>query len=171
MLAYIHPFMDGNGRVSRALFYWYCLKTGYDTVRYLSISKIIKSHRDGYDLAFLYSEQDGNDVTYFIGYNLDRIAEAIDLFKRYLKRKMDEERKIKDTVRGDGLNERQISVLDFLMKSEDSCDVYQVAQRRMITPETARRDILKLIDLGLVETAGKNGPRYLYRYVDRRAVR
>ena len=40
-----------------------------------------------------------------------------------------------------------------------------------MTPETARCDILKLIDLGLVETAGKNGPRYLYRYVDRRAVR
>jgi Fic family protein len=25
-LAYIHPFMDGNGRTSRALFYWYLLK-------------------------------------------------------------------------------------------------------------------------------------------------
>ena len=42
-------------------------------------------------------------------------------------------------------------------------------QRRM-TPETARCDILKLIDLGLVETVGMNGPRYLYCYVERRAV-
>ncbi|MDR0790823.1 MAG: Fic family protein, partial [Bacteroidales bacterium] len=29
MLAYIHPFVDGNGRTSRSLFYWYMLRQGY----------------------------------------------------------------------------------------------------------------------------------------------
>lgn len=51
VLAFIHPFLDGNGRVSRALFYWFCLKNGYSMVEYLSISKVIKNHRRGYDLA------------------------------------------------------------------------------------------------------------------------
>ena len=45
ILAYIHPFLDGNGRVSRSLFYWYCMKNGYSVMEYLSISKMIKEHR------------------------------------------------------------------------------------------------------------------------------
>lgn len=41
MLAYVHPFADGNGRTARALFYWYMLKQGYWMMDYLSISRII----------------------------------------------------------------------------------------------------------------------------------
>ena len=41
MLAYVHPFTDGNGRTARALFYWYMLKKGYWLTEYLSISQII----------------------------------------------------------------------------------------------------------------------------------
>ncbi|WP_366511954.1 Fic family protein [Maribacter sp.] len=29
LIGYIHPFVDGNGRTARAIFYWYLLKNGY----------------------------------------------------------------------------------------------------------------------------------------------
>lgn len=41
MIAYMHPFVDGNGRTARALFYWYMLKSGYWLTEYLSISRVI----------------------------------------------------------------------------------------------------------------------------------
>ena len=41
MIGYIHPFVDGNGRTARALFYWYLLKNGYWLTEYLSISRVI----------------------------------------------------------------------------------------------------------------------------------
>ena len=41
MLAYIHPFVDGNGRTARSLFYWYMLRHGYYLMEYLSISRVI----------------------------------------------------------------------------------------------------------------------------------
>ncbi len=41
MLAYMHPFVDGNGRTARALFYWYMLKEGYKLTEYMSISRVI----------------------------------------------------------------------------------------------------------------------------------
>ena len=41
MLSYIHPFVDGNGRTARSLFYWYMLQKGYWLTEYLSISRII----------------------------------------------------------------------------------------------------------------------------------
>ena len=43
LLAYDHPFEDGNGRTARALFYWSMLKQGYWTMEFISISRILKS--------------------------------------------------------------------------------------------------------------------------------
>ena len=43
MLAYDHPFVEGNGRTARALFYWYMMKNEYWLIEFISISKIIKN--------------------------------------------------------------------------------------------------------------------------------
>ena len=40
-LAYDHPFVDGNGRTARALFYWSMLRHGYWLFEFISISQII----------------------------------------------------------------------------------------------------------------------------------
>ena len=45
VLAYIHPFVDGNGRTARSLFYWYMIKKGYWLTEYLSISRIIYTNK------------------------------------------------------------------------------------------------------------------------------
>src|SRR5205814_10028127 len=45
-LAYDHPFVDGNGRTARALFYWSMLRNGYWMFEYITISKIILSGPD-----------------------------------------------------------------------------------------------------------------------------
>src|SRR5690606_32474498 len=42
MLAYEHPFVDGNGRTARALFYWSMAKQKYWIMEFISISNIIK---------------------------------------------------------------------------------------------------------------------------------
>ena len=66
ILAYIHPFTDGNGRTARSLFYWYMIKKGYWLTEYLSISRIIYVNKKSYEKAFQYTESDGNDLSYFI---------------------------------------------------------------------------------------------------------
>ncbi len=71
-LVTIHPFIDGNGRTARALFYWYMLKNGYWLTEYLSISKVIKETKVQYEKAYLYTEIDGNDLGYFITYHLKK---------------------------------------------------------------------------------------------------
>lgn len=55
VLAYIHPFVDGNGRTARSLFYWYMIKNGYWLTEYLSISRIIYTNKTAYEKAFLYT--------------------------------------------------------------------------------------------------------------------
>lgn len=47
----IHPFQDGNGRLSRALTTLLLLKTGYAYVPYSSLESIIEQNKEGYYLA------------------------------------------------------------------------------------------------------------------------
>lgn len=93
LIAYYHPFVDGNGRTARALFYWYMLKEDYWLTQYLSISRIIYKTKAKYEKSFIYTENDGNDIGYFITYNLDVLSKAFDELRRYLKKKQAEQRR------------------------------------------------------------------------------
>lgn len=163
-LAYIHPFIDGNGRVSRSLFYWYMLRSGYPAVEYLSISKVMKNHRGRYDISYLLSETDGNDITYFINFNLDTLSEATALFLEYAQRKISESQKVLDDARASGLSLRQRDILTDLMKSTGSIDPEDLAQKYMVSGASVRRDLLKLVEAGLAEQV-RSGHRKLYRYL------
>lgn len=44
----IHPFQDGNGRLSRALTTLFLLQSGYEYVPYASIERIIEENKDSY---------------------------------------------------------------------------------------------------------------------------
>ncbi|MDR2192758.1 MAG: Fic family protein, partial [Endomicrobium sp.] len=112
LFSYIHPFIDGNGRTARALFYWYMLRSGYKSVKYLTISKILKEKYAQYARAFLYTETDENDLTYFINFNLNAICEAIENFSIYVEKKKDELKQTEILVNMDReLNFRQASII------------------------------------------------------------
>lgn len=162
-LAYIHPFMDGNGRVSRSLFYWFMMRNGYASVEYLSISKAMKSHRNKYDNAYLLSETDNNDITYFINFNLDTISEATETFLKYVKRKMEENSKTLEDSRTSDLSIRQREILSDLMNNTKPADVYELAAKYMVQPSSVRRDLLKLNKIGLVKMIRvKHRNAYIY---------
>lgn len=162
-LAYIHPFMDGNGRVSRSLFYWFMMRNGYASVEYLSISKAMKSHRNKYDNAYLLSETDNNDITYFINFNLDTISEAAEIFLKYVRRKMEENSRTLEDSRASGLSIRQREILSDLMNNIKPLDVYELAAKYMVQPSSIRRDLLKLDKIGLVKMIRiKHRNAYIY---------
>lgn len=90
MIAYIHPFGDGNGRTARAIFYWSILRSGYWLFEYISISKFIQEKRGDYDKAFIYTESDEFDLTYFLYNQVDMIEKAIRSLYGYIDRKKKE---------------------------------------------------------------------------------
>src|SRR5262249_42376159 len=83
-LAYDHPFIDGNGRTARALFYWSMLHHGYWLFEYISISDIIRRTYSQYGRAFLYSETDNSDMTYFLAYHSKIIHKSVNMLYDYL---------------------------------------------------------------------------------------
>jgi Fic family protein len=151
-LSYDHPFVDGNGRTARALFYWSMLHHGYWLFEFISISHIIRKAPTQYGLAFLYTETDENDLTYFILYHLDVIRRAIDELHAYLKRKAAELKSVERSLRGiQVLNHRQRDLITHALRHPGF--QYTIESHRMshnVVYETARTDLLDLQQRGLL---------------------
>lgn len=145
-LAYDHPFVDGNGRCARALFYWSMLRHNYWLCEYLAISQIIRNAPVRYYRAFLYTETDENDLTYFILYHLDVIQKAIDALNAYLVRKMQQVRQTERLLRGMAdLNHRQRDLISHALRHPDAR--YSIESHRSshgVVYQTARTDLLGL---------------------------
>ncbi len=167
--AYIHPFMDGNGRVSRSLFYWYTMKKGYSVMEYLSISKAIKEHKSDYEEAYRLSETDGNDVTYFIDYNIRMLMQSVEIFSDYLREKINERRNIRNLTDECSITQRQSDILASLMNSDTPQSVYELASKIGMSPQTVRNDLYLLIDKGYAKESPKEGHKQMFVYSGKRS--
>ena len=152
-LAYIHPFIDGNGRTARALFYWYVLKKGYWLFEFLAISRIILRAPAQYASAYLYAEIDGGDLTYFIVYNLKAISLAIEALQIYLKKQQIKLKESEKLIRQyPGLNYRQYELLNHAISHPDFTYTLEYYKNSYgVVYETARRDLMTLEKKGLLE--------------------
>ena len=149
VLAYIHPFADGNGRTARSLFYWYMIKKGYWLTEYLSISRIIYTNKKSYEKAYQYTENDGNDLSYFIQYHLNVMKKAYDELKKYLQRKIDEQQNLLKFAGIANINERQRYVLRSISENKRTIFIpKELATQFNITTKTARTDLQDLVKMG-----------------------
>jgi Fic family protein len=162
-LAYEHPFVDGNGRTARALFYWSLLRSGYWMAEFLSISRVIQKSPSQYGRAFLLTESDGADLTYFLLHQLEVIRSAIADLHVYLERKarevLDLERLLKDGARW---NHRQRALLAHALRHPGA--VYTVAQHQRehgVVYETARSDLQRLEEARLL-TRRQQGKKLVF---------
>ncbi len=163
-LAYDHPFVDGNGRTARALFYWSMLHHGYWLFEFLSISHIIQKAPSKYSRAFLYTETDDNDLTYFILYHLDVMRKAVASLNDYVKRKTEEIQVIERQLRATAtVNHRQLALISHALRHRDQ--IYTIESHRRshnVVYQTARLDLLDLLDLGIL-TVRKSGRTMQFR--------
>lgn len=163
-LAYIHPFVDGNGRTARVLFYWFMLKNKYWLFEYLSISRILLRAPGEYKRAYIYSEIDSLDMTYFLTYNLRTISLAIKSLNAYLAKKQKELKETMSFIRKyPALNHRQYDILHHIVSHLDATytikfqrNVYNVAY------QTARTDLLQLEEKGFLERITDKGKEFYF---------
>lgn len=163
-LAYDHPFEDGNGRTARALFYWYMRTRGYWLVEYLSISRILADAPAKYAKAFLLTETDDRDTTYFLLYQLEVIARAVTDLHAYLDHKVAQVRDVERLMRSRSqeFNHRQLALLGHAIRTPGQGYTFQShSASHAVTHETARNDILPLVEKGLLRQT-RPGRRYVF---------
>lgn len=171
MIGYDHPFADGNGRTARALFYWAMARGGYWLMEFLSISQFLRQAPRQYVQAYLYTETDRNDTTYFVLHQLDVIRRAVTGLHDYLARKTVEQREA-TCLLGTGwlrsrLNHRQVALLTHALRHPG--ETYRIARHQAVHDvvyQTARTDLMDLAGLGILQKS-KQGNAFVFHAVGR----
>lgn len=157
MLAFMHPFVDGNGRTARALFYWYMLKEGYKLTEYMSISRVIAKSKSNYEKAFRYVENDGNDMGYFVAYNLGALEISFQQLRDYIQRKQREKSAASSFMMAGNINQRQALVLQRLKEEPETIfTVKDVQEQFSVSSMTGRKDLSDLVKQGYMTEIALN---------------
>lgn len=146
----IHPFQDGNGRLSRLLTSLLLLREGYDFVQYVSFENIIEQKKTAYYRALIAGQQHRStekeiidEWVYFFLSSLEELIQKLEeKYARYLKI-------------GGYLNERQKKLLELVREK----DILRLADVVELVPNislrTLNRDLALLESENLIEKIGR----------------
>jgi Fic family protein len=151
----IHPFEDGNGRLSRVLTNLLLLRSGYQFIQYVSHEQIIERRKDEYYIALRKSQEtfktDHDTISPWLNFFLLVVREQATKALAYL-----EEEKVEDT-----LSPKQYEVWKYLTGVEEASRG-DIAKATGIVDVTVRQALDRLIELGKVKRIGRGrGSRYV----------
>lgn len=151
----IHPFRDGNGRLSRALTTLLLLKTGYTYVPYVSLDEIIEERKIEYYLALRKTQSKhktkNEDITLWLKFLLDALLEQIKRAKGIMEE--DQPEKL--------LSEKQLIIYQLFQTETLSISEISKQLKDSISMATLKQALSRLVDLKLIERMGRTrGARY-----------
>jgi Fic family protein len=155
----IHPFDDGNGRITRAITDMQLAKADRSTQRFYSMSAQIEKERNAY-YDILEDTQKGNlDITGWLAWFFDCLDRSMDNTVDVLE-KISIRTRFWDKHQDKALNARQKKVADMLLDDFfGSLNVSKWAKITKSSTDTALRDIRDLMSKGILaqnEGGGRN---------------
>jgi Fic family protein len=144
----IHPFEDGNGRLSRILTNLLLLKQGYSYMPYVSHEKLIEDNKPEYYLALRQSQKTLRtkhiDISHWINFFLDILLTQSQMAIQLLTQTNIE------TI----LSPQQLIVWNY-MKGVEQTTPKEISQKTGVPRPTINQVINKLLELKLVERIGQ----------------
>lgn len=152
----IHPFTDGNGRLSRILTNLLLLQHGYDYAPYVSHEKIIEDNKIEYYLALRNSQKTFHS-------NKEDISPWIEFFSDILRIQADQALEfISDTEVLKLLSPQQQKVWEYIVKQDGDFTPLQITKELKIPRPTVSQVLGKLLRLKWIEKRGLGrGTRYI----------
>jgi Fic family protein len=153
----IHPFDDGNGRIARAIADMALARSEGSPQRFYSMSAQIREERDAY-YAILEQTQSGTlDITPWMDWFLGCMGRAIDGAPTMLSTVLMKAR-FWEAFAAAPLNDRQRKVLNRLLDGfEGKLTTSKYAKLTDSSQDTALRDILSLVERGILERGAGGG--------------
>jgi len=145
----IHPFNDGNGRLSRALTNLALLQSGYVYIPYISLEEIIEERKADYYLALRETQKhhksEHENINAWVLFLLDTLLEQTNRARRLITGERPEQL----------LSEKQITVHQLFATGDTLSvkDVYERLGQTMPQP-TVKQALSRLLALKLIERMG-----------------
>jgi Fic family protein len=150
----IHPFTDGNGRLSRALTNLLLLQSGYEYVPYVSMEEIIEDRKDEYYSSLRRTQKNHKTENENIGPWLDFFLDTLLIQAEKAEELMNNDDPTKL------LSERQLEV--FSLFEDLPLSVLDIKNQTNIPEQTIKQSLRRLVSLKLVEVIGLGrGTKYL----------
>lgn len=147
----IHPFKDGNGRLSRALTNLLLLKSSYSYMPYVSLDEIIEETKTDYYLALRATQKNHKteleDITPWVEYLLSALLEQTEKAKKLME--SDQPEKL--------LSEKQMHIYRLFLKDDKEYGVAEVSRllKGEIPQPTIKQALFRLVTLKLLERIGQ----------------
>lgn len=166
VLVAIHPFIEGNGRVSRAFAMLPLYVEGYDIRRLFSLEEYFDRNAETYYSALQTTHELSPDIfkrdlTNWINYFTEAVAIELSRVKTKVQ-SLSRDIKLKQKLGGKQLHltERQIKLVEYMQQFGGlrMPDAQQLLP--MVSDDTIWRDLKKLVDSGAVEKRGSTKGAY-----------
>jgi Fic family protein len=146
----IHPFQDGNGRLSRLLANLLLVKSGYDFIQYVSFEHVIEERKKEYYRALMEGQKDRNTeneiISDWIIFFLESIANLI--------QKLDVKYEI-FKKKGSYLNSRQQEILRYI-EANQPCKIGEISSHlQQYSINTLKKDLIYLLNKKYIGKMGK----------------
>jgi Fic family protein len=153
----IHPFEDGNGRISRALSEMLLARSDEQSYRFYSMSTQIRKERNAYYDILVKTQKGSLDITNWLEWFLNSLLHAIENSEKLLEKIVYKHSFwIKHTKVS--LNDRQRKIINMLMDDfEGVVNTTKWAKIGKCSQDTALRDIQELIDKEIMVKREKGG--------------
>ena len=145
--------------------YWYMLSKGYWLFEYMAVSRRIVRSRKNYDLAYLYTEYDEMDTTYFLKYIIGCIDDSLNDLLEYIKNEQRIQAEAQKIIQENPeLNLRQATILEEFLKNPNKVfTIKEISETYKIVYQTARTDLLFLTRKALVNKK-VDGRTFVFTY-------
>ncbi|HVZ66648.1 MAG TPA: Fic family protein [Patescibacteria group bacterium] len=158
----IHPFLDGNGRVGRALSMLVLYQLGYDIRQFFSLEEHFDRDPDRYYQALQSVEKNNGDQTEWLAYFTECLAVELGKIKEKIEN-ISIDTNLKKKLGGPVmLSERQLKIIEYIQANGYLEKTAYTHLFPMVSEDTVLREVQDLVKKGLLKKQGvTKGVKYV----------